>query len=121
MRIGFILLCFLIWSCNKGEEPQLEKITFDLSLLNKKGVYGPPNGLRALDYEFCIPKNETFKKEVLSIDPGVKIHEESKGRIACSENEFLCIGNTHQEGHRQILEKLTTLHYIKRIDQCFYE
>ena len=37
------------------------KITFDMSRLDKDGLYGPPNGKRALSYEFCIPKTENLK------------------------------------------------------------
>ena len=32
-----------------------QKITFDVTSLDQDGLYGPPNGKRALSYEFCIP------------------------------------------------------------------
>ncbi|MBX2841758.1 MAG: hypothetical protein KTR26_08295 [Flammeovirgaceae bacterium] len=122
MHWRLILLLVLAISCQKERETlQMEKINFDLSQLNEDGLVGSKDGLRALDYEFCIPDIESFEKEVLSIDPSLKISKGSRGRIGCSQNEFLCIGSTHQDGYLKILEKLTTLHYIEKIDQCLYE
>ena len=40
------------------------KISFDLAALNEDGLYGPPDGLRALDYEFCIPAQEALAEAV---------------------------------------------------------
>ena len=41
---------------NDGADPDpLSKITFPLDQLNQEGLMGPPDGLRALNYEFCIP------------------------------------------------------------------
>src|SRR6476619_5023653 len=41
-----------------GEGPMPEKIRLDLSGLREDGLYGPPDGLRALAYEFCIPARQ---------------------------------------------------------------
>ena len=39
-----------------GANPDpLGKITFSSDQLDQEGLTGPPDGLRALDYEFCIP------------------------------------------------------------------
>jgi hypothetical protein len=55
------------------------KIKFDLSKLDEHGLQGPPDGLRALDYEFCIPGQKRYADEVKAIDPRVNIHTRSPG------------------------------------------
>jgi hypothetical protein len=97
------------------------KISFDLGQLNDLGLYGPPNGLRALDYEFCIPADPAFEVQVKAIDPTIVIFAGSKGRAGCAPGEKLCIGNTHQSEFKAVLLKLAGLPYVKQINQCFYE
>ena len=124
-------LCILSLACQgclaTGEEsaktdPKPKaKITFDLKKLNDKGLYGPPSGLRTLSYEFCIPGNKACAEEVKRIDPSVRIHKGSRGRIGCTKDQYLCIGETGQKNFREVLKKLAELDYVKRIDQCFFE
>jgi hypothetical protein len=45
------------------------KIRFDLSGFNQDGLYSPPDGLRALAYEFCIPARQDLADAVRAIDP----------------------------------------------------
>jgi hypothetical protein len=97
------------------------KITFDLGQLTADGLYGPPNGLRALHYEFCIPAEPTCEAQVKSIDPTIVIAAGSKGRVGCTQGEYLCIGSTHQPEIKAVLLKLASLPYIKQIKQCFFE
>ena len=97
------------------------KITFDLEPLNNQGLYGPPDGLRALSYEFCIPADPKLKAQVQAIDPTLKVLSGSKGRIKCAPNEYLCLGHTHQTEFRVVLLKLASLPYVQRINQCFFE
>jgi hypothetical protein len=97
------------------------KITFDLGQLSEAGLYGPPAGLRALDYEFCIPADSTLEAQVKAIDPTIVVFTGSKGRIGCTEEEYLCIGNTHQPDFKNVLHKLASLPYVKQIKQCFFE
>jgi hypothetical protein len=97
------------------------KIKFDLSKLDEHGLQGPPDGLRALDYEFCIPGQKRYADEVKAIDPRVNIHTRSPGRVGCAEHEYLVIGNTHQPDYRAILAKLAALPYVRRIEQTFFE
>ncbi len=99
----------------------MAKITFDLEMLNDEGLYGPPDGLRSLDYRFCIPKNERYKNEVMQIDPGIKIYNGSGSIQSCNEDQYLCIGNTHQKDFKQILLKLAALDYVKKIDEMIWE
>jgi hypothetical protein len=99
----------------------LSKITFNLEQLNEHGLYGPPDGLRALHYEFCIPGDPVTATQVRQIDPTIEIYPISPGRIGCTEGVYLCLGNTHQPNFKAVLFKLAQLPYVKRIDQAFFE
>ena len=96
------------------------KIRFDVSALDDSGLYGPPDGLRALSYEFCIPDRLDTAARVRGIDKTVAMHK-ARGRIGCSEKQLLCIGHTHQADFRGVLEALSELPYVTRIDQAFFE
>jgi hypothetical protein len=96
------------------------KIRFDLSRLDAAGLYGPPDGLRALSYEFCIPDRADTAARVREIDGSVEMHR-SRGRVGCSGGELLCIGSTHQPGYREVLDTLAGLPYVTRIEQAFFE
>ena len=91
------------------------KIHFELSEFNDDGLYGPPDGLRAAMYEFCIPARADLAAEVASTDPTVQIYAGSPGRIGCSRDEYLCIGSTGQHGFQEVLANLTQLDYVSRI------
>ena len=97
------------------------KIGFDINVLDKEGLIGPPGGKVALNYEFCIPANNRYINEVRQIDPSLQFHKKSKGRIACSKAEWLCIGNTHQEYAKMKLQRLAELTFIKRIERTYFE
>ncbi len=79
------------------------------------------DGLRSLDYEFCIPADPQLAAQVKAIDPTIVIHAGSKGRIKCSREEYLCLGSTHQPEFRTVLLKLAALPFVKQINQCFFE
>jgi hypothetical protein len=117
-------LCLLSPVCRAEERHQvdpLSKITFALDQLNQDGLYGPPGGLRALHYEFCIPGDAAHAAQVQHIDPTIEVFPTSRGRIGCGPGEFLCIGSTHQPGFKTVLLKLASLPYVRRIDQAFFE
>jgi hypothetical protein len=101
--------------------PDPSKITFDLAQINAEGLSGPPDGLVAIDYEFCVPATGQGQQEVSRIDPTVKLYPGSAGRIGCSKDQVLAIGNTHQKGWKAALQQLTALDYVKRIDRSFGE
>lgn len=96
-------------------------IRFDLSRLNDDGLYGPPDGLRALDYEFCIPSGKKHVREIKAIDPSATVYPRSTGRIGCTSDQSLVIGNTRQPDFRTILKALAAQPYVTRIDQSFFE
>jgi hypothetical protein len=124
--LGLFLGLHPVLSECRAEErlPQIDplsKITFNLEPFNEQGLYGPPGGLRALDYEFCIPGDAAHEAQVRRIDPTVKIYKKSSGRIGCAAREYLCVGNTHQPDFKTVLLRLAGLPYVKRIDQAFFE
>ncbi|WP_196358099.1 hypothetical protein [Nodosilinea nodulosa] len=98
-----------------------DKIAFDLSLLDENGLYGPPDGKRSLDYEFCIPTGDAYAQAVGAIDPSAQFFPQSQGRIGCGEGQVLAIGNTHQADHEDILIELANLDYIDRIQPVDWE
>ncbi|NJN86718.1 MAG: hypothetical protein HC881_10895 [Leptolyngbyaceae cyanobacterium SL_7_1] len=99
----------------------IEKITFDLSRLAANGLVGPPHGLRSLSYEFCIPATAEALAEVQAIDPTVHFYPHSAGRIGCTSEQYLCIGNTRQPNWQQVLLGIAQLEYVERIDEFFGE
>jgi hypothetical protein len=91
------------------------KIHFDLSAFNEDGLYGPPGGLRAAAYEFCIPADLEMAAHVASIDPTIQMYAGSPGRVGCGADEYLCIGSTAQPGFQQVLANLAALDYVIEI------
>jgi hypothetical protein len=99
----------------------MDKIAFDLSTLDDDGLYGPADGKRSLDYEFCIPTGDVYAQTVSAIDPSVHLFPDSRGRIDCGAGEVLAIGNTHQANYQIILMELANLDYIDRIQPVYWE
>jgi len=123
-----ILSLLLISGCSAGFSGQdsisadtRQKVTFDVRQLDKDGLYGPPNGKRALSYEFCIPNTEGHKAEVKRIDSTIRFFTRSPGRIRCDKSECLCIGTTYQKDFKRVLQSLASLEYVKVINECFFE
>lgn len=129
LRCASVILpmCIVTFSgCATSESSPVQaevaaKIAFDLSVLDDEGLQGPPDGKRALAYEFCIPDTPDCRGEVRGIDPTLEIHASSPGRIGCGSEQNLCIGSTHQADHIAVLQRLAALPYIERIQECFFE
>lgn len=100
---------------------ETSKIRFDLARLDKNGLQGPPDGLRALDYEYCIPNRPDAMAAVRATDPTLQIQQSSPGRVGCGASELLCLGNTHQSDYRTVLERLSELAFITEIHEAFFE
>lgn len=96
-------------------------IGFDLGRLDDRGLQGPPDGLRSLDYEYCIPEGTRYREQVLAIDPSARFQPGSRGRIGCGSGQVLVLGNTHQPGFRQVLQALAELPFVERIAECVFE
>ncbi|UYM13852.1 hypothetical protein [Endozoicomonas euniceicola] len=118
-----LLLSLTISGCSvfRGISEPMGKIQFDLNKLDAQGLYGQPDGLLALSYEFCIPDNIDYVTEVMAIDPTVVVYRQSPGRIGCLEKEYLCVGNTATDDYLEILRSLSKLQYVKEIRETFFE
>ena len=97
--------------------PILDKITFDISEISADGLIGPVDGLRYLSYEFCIPANEQAVETIQTIDSTINIYRQSPGRINCQNNQYLCVGETHNKQWKEILLSIAKLDYVERIEQ----
>lgn len=102
-------------------ETTTQVIRFDLDRLNREGLTGPADGLRALSYEFCIPADEQLVEVVRSIDSTVEIQRRSPGRIGCGEGEYLAVGHTHQSDFESVLVRLSRLPFVDRIEEAYFE
>jgi hypothetical protein len=98
-----------------------DKIAFDLARLDDDGLQGPPDGLRALHYEYCIPDRPDTVRAVTVVDPTLHIQGRSPGRVGCGSDELLCLGTTHQPDHRRVLEGLAALPFVSEIREADFE
>jgi hypothetical protein len=114
-----IIFSTLAFQCpRKMQKINQAKIKFDYSALDDSGLR---NGEVAVDYEFCIPANEAILDQILKIDPGVRVMKSSKGRIRCTDQQWLCINSTHSPGWKNKLYAIASLDYVERIEETFYE
>lgn len=95
----------------------LKKIKLDLDEIDENGLIGPPDGKRAVAYEFCIPVNRKKRREVHKIDRSVQFQLGPTGRSGCS-GQYLCIGNG---GTKKVILRLARLEYIRQINPCYWE
>jgi hypothetical protein len=122
--IGIVLACS---ACgmpvseppSAGQPPA--KITFDLSQIDADGLAGAANGRVAISYEFCIPTTQAAQDEVRKIDPTITFQPGARGRVGCTKQQILAIGNTQQPNWRAVLQSLAGLEYIARIDRSDFE
>ena len=122
-----MLFSAVLAGCHAASERSTEqlaqsaKIKFPLDDIRTDGLRGPPDGLVAVSYEFCVPASDQVYQEILRVDPGLKIYSDSPGRIGCLGNQVLIIGETHHPNWREVLQELSTLTYITEIRECFFE
>jgi hypothetical protein len=98
----------------------LAKITFNLARISADGLVGPQDGLRSVTYEFCMPATEDAIAEIQAIDPTLQ-YSRSPGRIRCTRDQYLVLGDTHKPNWREILTGLAQLDYVQQIDEFFGE
>ncbi len=98
-----------------------DKIAMDLAKIRRDGLTGPPGGLVAVSFEFCIPGNRGAMRDVLAIDPTIACYAQSPGRADCGRTEYLCIGDTHKPNWRDVLKRLAMLDYVKRVERAYFE
>ena len=120
--IGYLLLAVLMTACTASRETSGSSVLhFDLNRLNAEGLQGPPDGLRALHYEYCIPDRPELIDELAGIDPSLETQYGSPGRIGCGEGELLCLGHTHQPDYREVLERLGRHPMVGEIREALFE
>eukprot|EP01104_Vermistella_antarctica_P020803 TRINITY_DN9067_c0_g1_i1.p1 TRINITY_DN9067_c0_g1~~TRINITY_DN9067_c0_g1_i1.p1 ORF type:complete len:120 (+),score=21.42 TRINITY_DN9067_c0_g1_i1:51-362(+) len=95
-------------------------IGFDIHAIDVSGLRGPATGKVAVSYEFAIPRTNEHMAEVSAIDTTVQFSQ-SRGRIRATNEEYLCIGSTHQPEWLSVLTRLSQLAYVKKIEECFFE
>ncbi|OED44365.1 hypothetical protein ACH42_07710 [Endozoicomonas sp. (ex Bugula neritina AB1)] len=126
MKPFYLTLLALLSGCSVMETYRAEqnldnKIEFDLKRLDQDGLYGVSDGKRALSYEFCIPGTVESAQQVMSIDPSVIIYKDSKGRVGCTNDQFLAIGDTFQKDYRITLQQLVNLDYVTKVIEVHFE
>lgn len=119
--IIFFFATFLVTGCGQQASDPMKKIKFDLDRLNDQGLQGPPDGLRSLSYEFCIPNDEALIQEVMQIDQSAQVYRGAPGRVGCGDGQLLVIGDTHQPAFRQTLEQLARLDYVVEVREVYFE
>lgn len=97
-----------------------EKITFDLTGIDDRGLIGYGENKKGLDFEFCIPNQPDLVKKVLTLDSSLK-KLASKGRSNCSEQHVLITGSTYNKNFKKLLCKIAQLEYVKEINQTYWE
>lgn len=124
VRSGFFVLTLLLCACRSpkpAENPSAwKKIELNFKKIDTEGLRGGAKGKVAVDYEFCIPADPKAWKKVRSIDPSAK-QVKGRGRVGCKENQWLVIGNTHQENYQRVLYELASLPYVARIVETVWE
>lgn len=117
----FCLVTLTAEKCPKGpdiSDDVLAKIAFDYSNIDETGLR---RGTVGVDYEFCIPATDEALQEVMKIDPKVKVMQKSKGRIGCTEGQWLCINSTHTDQWKEKLYAIAALEFVERIQETVYE
>lgn len=123
-KYAVLLVAFFILTankCPKDAEVQadvLAKIAFDYSAIDDAGLR---NGQVAVDYEFCIPATDQALEAVLKCDQEVRVMQKSKGRMGCTEVQWLCINSTHARDWKEKLYAIASLDFVQRIQETVYE
>ncbi len=125
LLVASVAAVLTVLACSGERRPTrdaaLAKIHLDLESINSQGLAGPPDGLEAVSYEFCIPADESAVSEVEGIDPTVEVQRGARGRVGCRDDQFLCVGHTHQPDFRSVLIRLASLDYIASIEPFYGE
>jgi hypothetical protein len=124
MSFTRVLLCLLtagLVACTTAPGRVSAKIHFPLEGIHADGLSGPADGLVSIDYEFCVPADPLVLAEIKRLDPSVKVSLVARGRIGRRDGQALCIGNTHQQDWRAILERLAARPDITEIRRCYFE
>jgi len=125
--LPLIITAVLFAGCHGSPPPVADqvsdtaKIRFRLDDIRPDGLRGPPDGLVAVAYEFCVPTGERVYRDMMQIDPGLQVQPGARGRIACAHDQSLVTGTTNQTRWREVLQALSSLDYVSEIRECFFE
>lgn len=92
-----------------------------MEILDDAGLTGPADGKVSLDYEFCIPLDEQYRREVREVDSEIYCRRGPGMRIGCDADQYACLGNTGYQDYRRILCELSAKDYVTRIDRTWWE
>lgn len=98
-----------------------EKIDFEMTEIDDRGLEGPEGGKRRVAYEFCIPSRQDYITQVRVIDPSLQLFPTVPGRAGCTTEQILAIGHTAAPQWRERIERLAALRYVKRILRSDFE
>lgn len=120
-----LLFLILFVSCKhqpatKEDASVWNKIKMDFRRFDNDGLAGPPGGKISANYEFCIPASDKYLNQVKKIDKTAQ-KAGGKGRVRCSDKEWMVIGATHQPKFQRVLYELASLPFVKEIQETFYE
>jgi hypothetical protein len=128
MRLPFAVgLALIVTACSSlppappTASPDMQarnKINLDLSQIDDQGMIGAAGAQRRAAYEFCVPDDASKLSAVRAIDPSVQCTLGTPGRIRCSRDQYLCIG---EGGTRDTLLRLASLDFVERIDPFYGE
>ena len=117
-----VVLLSISFSCHRQviapDLRDMHKVHFDYTNLDAGGFR---NGISHVDYEFCIPREDKALEQVRKIEPDVKVMKSSRGRIGCTDQQWLCIVSTADDEWKKKLEQIATLSFVQRIEETFYE
>jgi hypothetical protein len=121
---SFLFLSIVFVGCAQPrsvEDPLVwKKVKMDFRRFDNEGLAGPADGKVAANYEFCIPATEKYWLQVKKVDITAQ-RSGGKGRIACSDKEWMIIGSTHQKNFQRVLFELASLTFVREIQETFYE
>lgn len=123
-RLSLLAIILVLWACKSEkiqESPDAwKKIKLDFKQLDAEGLTGSGKNKVAQNYEFCIPAEARYWKQVKKLDPSAQKNS-GKGRVGCSKEQWLIIGSTHQKNYQRVLFQLANLPYVKAIEPTFWE
>ncbi len=91
-----------------------QKLRFDLCLLSEKLPGTSGGSPRGFAYDFCIPDVDSLRMQVMAIDTTARVAVGS-GKNRCGPGRVMLVGSTRQDAARQVLLRLASLPYVRRI------
>ena len=124
LAVALFSTIMTIAACRRPPAPEdptvWNKVRLNFRRLDADGLAGPPGGKVAVNYEFCIPADAKTLREVQRIDTTARRYP-GKGRVQCTDQEWLVLGSTHQPRYQRVLYELAALPYVREIQETFWE